>query len=290
VSLTVIGVGLGGLIVGAGGAYLLLRPRIRQVKAEKATLSAQLGVVADQLHQLQIQVTELQHQVRLTPSSGDPAGSAPVPLQPVVQHVPLAKPAQLDLSPPRDTPESLQSVPEANLPIVLKSVGTSTAVASSGVSGILPVAVVPPRPAIGVSTVVTPERDDPLGILMGDRNCVEVLPDLLAGLQHGDFLGRCDAASGLAAIAEGLRPLQLRTVVRALGVLVQDPDAQVRLAIVNALGEIRSSKALPYLKRALRDADGDVVKAASVALEPYRGAKRQLGRRRPSRQAKQGPR
>jgi HEAT repeat protein len=124
-------------------------------------------------------------------------------------------------------------------------------------------------------------------ILIARGSDIGVLAALLAALHHPDPLMRCDAASGLAALADELRPAQLRPLLQALGSLSQDPAAQVRLASVKALAEICSPQVLPYLRQALRDTDSDVVKAASQALEPYRGAKRQPPRSaRPKQQRK----
>jgi hypothetical protein len=96
VSITIIGAGLGGLIVGSGGTYFLLNPRISQAEAEKAALAEQLRTVTDQLRQLQDQVAELQQQVKLSsPSSVEPmalpsknssvsSGEFPLPLPPTL--------------------------------------------------------------------------------------------------------------------------------------------------------------------------------------------------------------
>jgi hypothetical protein len=67
VSITIIGAGLGGLILGSGGTYCLLNPRIDQAEAEKAALSVQLHTVTEQLRQLQRQVSDLQRQIKQPP-------------------------------------------------------------------------------------------------------------------------------------------------------------------------------------------------------------------------------
>ena len=68
------------------------------------------------------------------------------------------------------------------------------------------------------------------------------------------------------------RPIDTETLqaVELLGELSLDLDATVRQAAVTAIGHIPSAEAIPYLERALRDSDSDVVGAASAAIARYK--------------------
>lgn len=48
----------------------------------------------------------------------------------------------------------------------------------------------------------------------------------------------------------------------------------VRLAAVQALGRVKSARGLPWLRRALKDADPAVVEAANLAIARFRGRPR----------------
>jgi sensor domain CHASE-containing protein len=63
---------------------------------------------------------------------------------------------------------------------------------------------------------------------------------------------------------------ETQTAISTLGELSSDRDPLVRQAAVVALGEIGTEKALPFLKKALRDFDSDVVKSASEAMEKFK--------------------
>ena len=65
-----------------------------------------------------------------------------------------------------------------------------------------------------------------------------------------------------------------------LGQLLKAQSADVRLAAVTALQESGSIKSIPFLRLALRDADGRVVAAASAALGRFKGAKKPASKTR----------
>ncbi|NJK47326.1 HEAT repeat domain-containing protein [Candidatus Gracilibacteria bacterium] len=71
-------------------------------------------------------------------------------------------------------------------------------------------------------------------------------------------------------VAEQRAKPHLQQTIAVLGQLSQDPDPSVRQAATIALGESKSAKALPFLKRALRDFDSDVVKSASAAIAQFK--------------------
>jgi len=62
----------------------------------------------------------------------------------------------------------------------------------------------------------------------------------------------------------------VQQIIPTLGKLSQDPDAVVRCAAVQALGEIPSYKVIPFVRRSLRDADMRVVKAATDAMGRFK--------------------
>lgn len=63
----------------------------------------------------------------------------------------------------------------------------------------------------------------------------------------------------------------------ALNRLSRDPHPSVRLAAVEALGKIKSTKVIPMLKLALRDSHTEVVKSASLAISQFKFYPNQQG-------------
>ena len=82
---------------------------------------------------------------------------------------------------------------------------------------------------------------------------------------------RLETIAALQAVTDN-RPVNAETLqaVELLGELSLDLDATVRRAAVAAIGRIPSTEAIPYLERALRDSDSDVVGAASEAIARYK--------------------
>jgi HEAT repeats len=74
---------------------------------------------------------------------------------------------------------------------------------------------------------------------------------------------------GKLAASQQAKPYIQQTIA-VLGKLSQDTEPSVRQAATIALGETKSAKALPFLKRALRDFDSDVVKSASAAIAQFK--------------------
>ena len=75
-------------------------------------------------------------------------------------------------------------------------------------------------------------------------------------------------AVGQLAEAHGVR-LEQR-VLPTLAKLVRDPDAMVRQAAIEALGQIRSEKVIPLLQLGLRDGNVQVTRAATVAVNRFK--------------------
>ncbi|MEO0948721.1 MAG: HEAT repeat domain-containing protein, partial [Cyanobacteria bacterium J06641_5] len=88
---------------------------------------------------------------------------------------------------------------------------------------------------------------------------------------------RLETIAAIQAMTDG-RPIDTETLqaVELLGELSLDLDATVRHAAVTAIGQIPSAEAIPYLERALRDSDSDVVGAASAAIARYKFYPREL--------------
>lgn len=82
---------------------------------------------------------------------------------------------------------------------------------------------------------------------------------------------RLETIAAIQIATEG-RPVDTEALqaVELLGELSLDRDATVRQAAVAAIGNIPSAEAIPYLERALRDSDSDVVGAASAAIDRYK--------------------
>ena len=81
---------------------------------------------------------------------------------------------------------------------------------------------------------------------------------------------RSALAQTLPAGLGGQSPAGVLQAIGALGQLSRDLDPQVRYAAIVGLGQVKSPKVLPFLRRGLRDSDGVVVKAASGAIDRFR--------------------
>ncbi|MEM9540906.1 MAG: HEAT repeat domain-containing protein [Cyanobacteria bacterium P01_E01_bin.42] len=73
-----------------------------------------------------------------------------------------------------------------------------------------------------------------------------------------------EAIAGRKVRAESERAIPI------LGKLSQDPDPAVRCAAVTALAGVDSQAAIPYLQRALKDADSNAIAAASEAIAKFK--------------------
>ena len=62
----------------------------------------------------------------------------------------------------------------------------------------------------------------------------------------------------------------MRRAILGLGRLSRDPVLSVRLAAVEALGNIKSPLVIPFLKLAQKDVDSNVIKSASAALKYFK--------------------
>jgi hypothetical protein len=106
---------------------------------------------------------------------------------------------------------------------------------------------------------------------MGDSARVTDIPRLIQHASHSESRIRQLAAASIGRIAssQGVKA-EVQRAIPVLGNLCQDPDAAVRQSAVEALGQIKSEKAIPFLKLALRDSDSDVVKVASDAISHFK--------------------
>jgi HEAT repeat protein len=89
-------------------------------------------------------------------------------------------------------------------------------------------------------------------------------PELLELLEDPDPAVRADAVLDLPLNGEGEKAAERLQRLRAL---LEDPDSQVRLAVLERLGESSSPEAVDPLFMALSDPSRDVVLAAIEALE-----------------------
>jgi HEAT repeats len=110
----------------------------------------------------------------------------------------------------------------------------------------------------------------PIPITVGASEQAELF-ELIDAKTHPDSQTRKSVAVSLGKLAaeQRAKPYMQKTIA-VLGQLSQDSDPSVRQAATIALGETKSAKALPFLKRALRDFDSDVVKSASAAIAQFK--------------------
>lgn len=106
---------------------------------------------------------------------------------------------------------------------------------------------------------------------MGKSKSASHLPELKRLAMFPSSEVREAAATAICSVAEanpGTPAMQ--QAVPVLGKLSQDPDPTVRCAAVSALGNIPSYKAIPFVRRSLRDSDMRVVKAANDAISRFK--------------------
>ena len=100
---------------------------------------------------------------------------------------------------------------------------------------------------------------------LGELRDERALPRLVATLSDGNWRVR-------ELVVWALSEMKDDRAVTALGnVLLSDVRVEVRRSAAEALGEIRSAEALPYLKQALNDAEARVSAKAAWAIEEIEG-------------------
>ncbi len=108
-------------------------------------------------------------------------------------------------------------------------------------------------------------------LALGNSGQVAYIPQIIAYTTYPDSQLRQSVASALGTIAafQGIKP-EIKRVIPLLGKLSRDPDPLVRQSAVEALGKIKSETVIPLIRQALRDANLNVVKAASAALTKFK--------------------
>ncbi|AFZ16432.1 PBS lyase HEAT-like repeat protein [Allocoleopsis franciscana PCC 7113] len=108
-------------------------------------------------------------------------------------------------------------------------------------------------------------------IAMGKSNQVAYIPQLTEYVSHSDSRIRELVASTLGNIAATQsQKSEVSRAIHLLGKLSRSPEPSVRQSAVEALGKIKNESVIPYLKQALRDANPNVVKLASTALNKFK--------------------
>jgi hypothetical protein len=94
---------------------------------------------------------------------------------------------------------------------------------------------------------------------------------IITHLNNADSPTRQQIAQQLGQLATSSQPrTERQRIINSLIQLSQDSSASVRQTAIQALGTMRSPKVIPTLKRALRDVNPAVVKAASEAIAPFK--------------------
>ncbi|MEB3164247.1 MAG: HEAT repeat domain-containing protein [Prochlorothrix sp.] len=238
-------VGLLGFGAGLGGSYALLEKRLNAQERSNQSRLNQEQAALEQVYQERLQATKeelkAQYETRLQQleaqlmAPGMAQDSAAVAAAPVVEATPEAA-AVAAVPVVGIAPE------EAAVAAVVEATHEEAVVAA-------PAAAVSPGPVATVS----------------------LSPQAVASQVRSPEAGvRLALAQTLAAGLGGQSPAGVLQAIGALGQLSRDLDPQVRYAAIVGLGQVKSPKVLPFLRRGLRDSDGAVVKAASGAIDRFR--------------------
>ncbi len=102
---------------------------------------------------------------------------------------------------------------------------------------------------------------------IGQSGQMQQVANLQRYANHPDSKVRASVATALGRLAANKPGNSVEGLVPVLGKLSQDGKPEVRLAAIQALGNIRSPKVLPWLQQAQRTASGEVGQAVNVALQ-----------------------
>ena len=239
-------VGLLGFGAGLGGSYALLEKRLNAQERSNQSRLNQEQAALEQVYQERLQATKeelkAQYETRLQQleaqltAPGMAQDSAAVAAVPVAEVVP-------------------EEAAVAAVPVV--GIAPEEAAVAAVVEATPEAAAVVAAPAAAVSP--------------GPVATVSLSPQAVASQVRSPEAGvRLALAQTLAAGLGGQSPAGVLQAIGALGQLSRDLDPQVRYAAIVGLGQVKSPKVLPFLRRGLRDSDGVVVKAASGAIDRFR--------------------
>ena len=200
-----------------------------------------------------------------------PAETAATPPSSPIEDTPTA-PAAIAPEVPTTTPEPASAI-DAPLPITPPTIPdpwlTDAEVAAA------------PEPPLTVSApaMVGVSGPSPFGGMgdgmelsgkidrMGESRQMQQVANLYRYANHPDSKVRASVATALGKLAANQPGKSVEGMIPVLGKLSQDRSAEVRLAAVQALGNVRSPKVLPWLQQAQKTATGEVGKAITIALQ-----------------------
>lgn len=155
---------------------------------------------------------------------------------------------------------------ETPTPTIAQPISQNDASTSQPENVIAPDSAIVPNVAVPAQQQVL-ESIAPWGRIGG----VGSLPVVLGYAGHADSKIRRQVAVELGqVIATYGNRVETQRCIPTLARLSQDSNASVRQAAVQSLGNVPSVKVLPYLKRALRDSNLDVVRTASTAIARFK--------------------
>jgi hypothetical protein len=269
-------IGLFGMIFGAALVYTLQRSRLEQLEQElnisRKTLGEQAQIQEARIHD-RIQALQIEHHREMKELVEKAAAltqdyesklkqlqtvhqremkqliqtqldelnqfdQSPIGRQPLFEAMPLASDsAELPVSPAEPNQPVFAPVPPSEAP---------------SPESLSPQAIAPPPSTLSLSF------KSPLTVAR-----------LQTQMQSSSRETRTRAAVALGQLATRQRS-QSSAAIALLDKLSRDPEAIVRQSAIVALGQIKSRKALPILKLALRDCNSAVVRAANEAIAPLK--------------------
>jgi hypothetical protein len=178
-----------------------------------------------------------------------------------------AKPAD---APTEDKPRATPAPEPASTPMEVRTFQKPNSFGDT----VLPAQLAACEPVKQMLQALEHPKDEDLGrkmIFWGDSGNPIYIPTLLGHARHRESAIRATVALAVGQIAATMSVRsEIQRAIPVLGNLSQDPDPRVRQAAVEALGQIKSEKVIPFLRQSVRDSDRAIVKIASEALQKFK--------------------
>lgn len=260
-----------GFLIGAGLIYLMLNKSLTQKTQELDHAKRTIDELERNRESRLREATEalqrdyqrkLDQQSRDRPTPSDSAKSSPSTKIQSSNQTKIQSDTSIPSGAPDSPPDSTSTTPAP------PHVQPSTDAAPTPIAK-------PTQPEVSFvrSGLTNAQQQDLIRVIfnMGKSKQMSHLPELqrLSVFASSEVREAVAIAIGKVAAAHSDAPA-IRQTVPLLGKLSQDPDPVVRLAALEGLGSISSSRVVPYVRRLLRDPDMKVMGAAKTLMDRFK--------------------